>query len=98
MADSVPVGHTSVAPPIDPTNERLGFLEKFGFGVGDLASNLLFQTFNMFLLFFYTDVVGLGTTAIFWIFAVAKIWDMINDPIMGAIADRTRSRWGRYRP
>jgi GPH family glycoside/pentoside/hexuronide:cation symporter len=88
----------SPVAPVDPTTERLSFLEKFGFGVGDLASNLLFQTFNMFLLFFYTDVAGLGTVAIFWIFAVAKIWDMVNDPIMGAIADRTRSRWGRYRP
>ena len=98
MPDSAPVVHASPPAPVNPTTERLSFLEKFGFGVGDLASNLLFQTFNMFLLFFYTDVVGLGTTAIFWIFAVAKIWDMINDPIMGAIADRTRSRWGRYRP
>lgn len=82
----------------DPTTARLSFLEKFGFGAGDLASNLLFQTFNMFLLFFYTDVVGLSPGAIFWIFAIAKVWDMINDPIMGAIADRTQSRWGRYRP
>ena len=97
MTDSSSAARSS-SIPVDPTTERLSFLEKFGFGVGDLASNLLFQTFNMFLLFFYTDVVGLGTTAIFWIFAVAKIWDMINDPIMGAIADRTRSRWGRYRP
>ncbi|WP_221030409.1 MFS transporter [Actomonas aquatica] len=85
-------------PAADPTSEKLSVLEKTGFGVGDLASNLLFQTFNMFLLFFYTDVVGLGAGAIFWIFAVAKIWDMVNDPMMGAIADRTRTRWGAYRP
>ncbi len=100
MADSNPAarGAASEATPIDPTSERLSFLEKFGFGVGDLASNILFQTFNLFLLFFYTDVAGLGTVAIFWIFGVAKVWDMVNDPMMGAIADRTRSRWGRYRP
>ncbi|HUG10274.1 MAG TPA: MFS transporter [Opitutaceae bacterium] len=99
MADSTPAARGDVSPAApDPTTERLGFLEKFGFGVGDLASNLLFQTFNMFLLFFYTDVVGLKAVAIFWIFAVAKIWDMVNDPIMGAIADRTHTRWGRYRP
>ena len=77
---------------------KLSLLEKLGFGAGDLASNLLFQTFNMFLLFFYTDVVGLSAGAIFWIFLVAKLWDMINDPMMGAIADRTHTRWGRYRP
>jgi len=83
---------------VDPAKEKLSVLEKTGFGVGDLASNLLFQTFNTFLLFFYTDVVGLSTSAIFWIFAVAKIWDMVNDPLMGAIADRTKSKWGSYRP
>lgn len=77
---------------------KLSFLEKFGFGVGDLASNLLFQTFNMFLLFFYTDVVGLSAGAVAIIFLVAKVWDMVNDPMMGAIADRTNTRWGRYRP
>ncbi|EDY80487.1 sugar (Glycoside-Pentoside-Hexuronide) transporter subfamily [Verrucomicrobiia bacterium DG1235] len=93
----------SPTPPSSASSEssdsgKLGFLEKFGFGVGDLASNLLFQTFNMFLLFFYTDVVGLSAGSVFWIFLVAKIWDMVNDPMMGAIADRTHSRWGRYRP
>ncbi len=77
---------------------KLSVFEKLGFGAGDLASNLLFQTFNMFLLFFYTDVVGLSAKSIFYIFLVAKLWDMINDPIMGAIADRTHTRWGRYRP
>ena len=77
---------------------KLGVLEKLGFGAGDLASNLIFSTFNMFLLFFYTDVVGLSAGAIFWVFLIAKLWDMVNDPIMGAIADRTHTRWGRYRP
>ena len=94
--NSSPAANAAAAP--DPTTETLSVTEKVGFGVGDLASNLLFQTFNMFLLFFYTDVVGLGAGSIFWIFAVAKIWDMINDPMMGAIADRTHTRWGRYRP
>ncbi len=96
MANTPLVDGAQKAP--DPVSEKLSVLEKTGFGVGDLASNLLFQTFNMFLLFFYTDVVGLGAGAIFWIFAVAKIWDMVNDPLMGAIADRTRTRWGSYRP
>ncbi len=66
MAETTPFANQGASPAIavDPTTERLSFLEKFGFGVGDLASNLLFQTFNMFLLFFYTDVVGLGTIAI----------------------------------
>ncbi len=91
------MANTPASAP-DPTTEKLSVIEKTGFGVGDLASNLLFQTFNTFLLFFYTDVVGLSAKAVFWIFAVAKIWDMVNDPMMGAIADRTHTRWGRYRP
>ncbi len=89
---------TTAVSPAAGESGKLGFLEKFGFGVGDLASNLLFQTFNMFLLFFYTDVVGLSAGAVFWIFLIAKLWDTINDPMMGAIADRTHTRWGRYRP
>lgn len=97
MSDLTPT-NMIVRERADPIEQRIGVLEKIGFGVGDLASNVLFQTFNMFLLFFYTDVVGLGAGAIFWIFAAAKIWDMVNDPMMGAIADRTHTRWGRYRP
>ena len=89
---------SSIPPAVSRHFGKLAVLEKIGFGVGDLASGLLFSTFNMFLLFFYTNVVGLSASAIFWIFMVAKFWDMVNDPIMGAIADRTHTRLGRYRP
>jgi len=90
----------SMAPFSAPlgTSGKLSVLEKLGFGAGDLASNLLFQTFNMFLLFFYTDVVGLSPGSIFYVFLFAKMFNIVNDPIMGAIADRTHTRWGRYRP
>lgn len=88
----------SAASSLEISHEKLSVVEKLGFGAGDLASNLLFQTFNMFLLFFYTDVVGLSASSVFWIYAVGKLWDMLNDPLMGAVADRTHTRWGRYRP
>ncbi|MGH2270795.1 MFS transporter [Anaerohalosphaeraceae bacterium U12dextr] len=79
-------------------SQRLSVLEKVGFGLGDTASNLFFQTTIYFLLYFYTDVFGLSAAAIGTMFLVTRIWDAVNDPIMGAIADRTSTRWGKFRP
>lgn len=77
---------------------RLKFSEKLGYGLGDTASNFFFQTFNIFLLYYYTDVFGISAAAVGTLFFVSKLWDSINDPIMGAIADRTHTRWGTFRP
>ena len=77
---------------------RLGWGERIGYGLGDLASNLYFQMFNMFLLFYYTDVFGISAVAAGWIFLLSRIWDAVNDPVMGILADRTRTRWGSFRP
>jgi len=77
---------------------RLSIKEKVGFSLGDTASNLFFQTFIFFLLFFYTDVFGIPASAVATIFLIGRIWDAINDPIMGAIADRTKTRMGKFRP
>ncbi|MCB1235721.1 MAG: MFS transporter [Verrucomicrobiae bacterium] len=79
-------------------DHRLGWTERIGYGFGDLASNLYFQMFNMFLLFYYTDVFGLGPVVVANIFLFTRIWDAVNDPMMGVIADRTRTRWGNFRP
>lgn len=78
--------------------KRLSFLENFGFGLGDTASNFFFQTFNIFLLYYYTDVFGIDAAAAGTMFLVTRLWDAVNDPIMGIIADRTKTRWGKYRP
>jgi GPH family glycoside/pentoside/hexuronide:cation symporter len=78
--------------------QKLSILEKVGYAAGDTASNLYFQTFLYFILIYYTDVVGLSAGAVATMFAVSRIWDAVNDPMMGAIADRTNTRWGRYRP
>jgi len=76
----------------------LKFQEKLGYGLGDAASNFFFQAFNLFLLYFYTDVVGLAPAAVGTMFLVTKIVDAISDPVMGLVADRTDSRWGKFRP
>lgn len=80
------------------TTQRLSWTERIGYGLGDLASNLYFQMFNMFLLFYYTDVFGIPASTVATIFLVSRIWDAVNDPVMGIIADRTRTRWGSFRP
>jgi GPH family glycoside/pentoside/hexuronide:cation symporter len=77
---------------------KLSIKEKIGYSVGDTASNLYFQTFILFLLYFYTDVFGLPAAAVGTMFLITRIWDAITDPIMGMIADRTNTRWGKFRP
>jgi GPH family glycoside/pentoside/hexuronide:cation symporter len=78
--------------------EQLKFKEKLGYGLGDTASNFFFATFNVFLLYYYTDIFGLTAAAVGTMFLLTKILDAVSDPIMGLIADRTNSRWGKFRP
>jgi GPH family glycoside/pentoside/hexuronide:cation symporter len=78
--------------------EKLKFREKLGYGLGDTASNFFFATFNVFLLYYYTDIFGLSAAAVGTMFLLTKILDAVSDPIMGLIADRTNSRWGKFRP
>ena len=78
--------------------DRLSFKEKFGYGLGDTASNLYFQMFINFLLFFYTDVFGIPAAVAGTLFMVSRFWDAVNDPLMGIIADRTNTKWGKFRP
>lgn len=84
---------TSSTPP-----EKISIREKVGYAVGDTASNLFFQTFLLFIPIFYTDVVGLPAAAVATMFAFSRVFDAVNDPFMGAVADRTESRWGKFRP
>jgi len=78
--------------------KKLSFGEKVGYSLGDSAANFIFQTVMMFLMIFYTDVLGISGVAAGWIFLATRIWDAVNDPMMGAIADRTNTRWGKFRP
>ena len=76
----------------------LSFREKVGYGLGDMASNFYMGFFGLFLLYYYTDVFGISPAAAATMLLVTKIVDAISDPAMGIIADRTESRWGKYRP
>jgi len=69
-----------------------------GYAVGDFGINLYFISVMTYLLYFYTDVMGISAVAAGGVFAVARFIDAVTDPLMGAIAERTRSRWGRMRP
>ncbi len=77
---------------------KLSFKEKFGYGLGDTACNLYFQMFINFLLFFYTDVFGIPAAVAGTLLVVSRFWDAVNDPLMGIIADRTETKWGKFRP
>lgn len=70
----------------------------FGYGLGAFGLMLFNLTISIFLLYFYTDVVGLSSTTAGYIILVAMFWDGVTDPLMGVIADRTDTRWGKYRP
>lgn len=72
--------------------------EYVGYALGDTASNLFFQTFGIFLTYFYTDVWGLAPAAIATMFLVIRLFDAAADPLIGLLADRTQTRWGKFRP
>ena len=80
-------------------SQKLSVLEKFGYSLGDLAANLVFQTLMTYLAYFYTDIYGLNAsdaTAIMFIVGTVAAFGF--NPIIGALADRTNSKWGKFRP
>ncbi len=72
--------------------------EKIGYGFGDMASSMFWKLFGSYLMIFYTDVFGLPAAVVGTMFLVTRIWDSLSDPVMGAIADRTTTKWGKFRP
>ncbi|MBQ4215365.1 MAG: MFS transporter, partial [Bacteroidales bacterium] len=77
---------------------KLSFREKFCYGFGDLASCLYWQTFMLYFTYFYTDVFLLPASIAATMFLITRIFDGVNDPVMGMIADRTETKWGKFRP
>jgi GPH family glycoside/pentoside/hexuronide:cation symporter len=79
-------------------NGKLSVGRKLGYGLGDFGFGLFFLTASQYLLYYYTDVLGLKPSTAGWVFGLALVWDALFDPVMGGIANRTRSRFGKYRP
>ena len=72
--------------------------EKIGYGLGDMSSSMFWKVFSYYLPFFYSNVFGLSLIDAGVLVLVTRIWDAVSDPLMGVIADRTQTRWGKYRP
>lgn len=72
--------------------------EKIGYGFGDMSSSMFWKIFSCYLPFFYSNVFGLSLIDAGVLMLVCRIWDAVSDPMMGIIADRTKTRWGKYRP
>jgi GPH family glycoside/pentoside/hexuronide:cation symporter len=79
-------------------NDKLLMREKISYGFGDLASVLYWQTFMLYFTYFYTDVFVIPAAAAATLFLMSRVWDGVNDPVMGLLADRTKTRWGKFRP
>ena len=76
----------------------LTFKEKLGYGLGDTASHFVWDMVGFWLMFFYTDIFGISAIAAGTIMLIARFWDMAIDPIVGILSDRTKTRWGKFRP
>lgn len=83
---------------MNTVTHKLPLREKVGYGFGDLASVLFWQTIMVYLLFFYTDVFGLAAAAAGTMIAISRVLDAFFDVGIGITADRTNTRWGKFRP
>ena len=93
--------HYKQEKKMESSNSTMKKASKAGvilYSCGDLASQFVWTFIGSYLTVFYTDIVGLAPAAAAAIMMAARIWDAVNDPMMGAIAERTRSKWGRFRP
>jgi len=79
-------------------DQKLGLIEKIGFGAGDMAVNVVISSMMLIITFFYTDVFGLRPADVAVLFIVVRMIDAVTDPLMGMVTDRIETRWGRYRP
>lgn len=77
---------------------KLTFMERAGYSAGDAAASFVFMSMILYQTSFYTDVFGLTASEAATVLLVARMWDAVADPVVGVLADRTRSRWGKFRP
>lgn len=86
------------AHKVDPATVHIRASEKFGYGLGDAGGTIITALIGNFLTFFYTDIFGLTPAIVGMLFLVLRVFDAITDPLMGVVADKTHSRFGRFRP
>ncbi len=79
-------------------NYKVAFGEKVAFGVGDLAVNFVWSSISIFIVYFYTDIIGIGAAMVGTLMLISRIWDGITDVIMGNIIDKTSTKYGKARP
>ena len=79
-------------------NGKVPFISKLAYGFGDVGCNFSWMFVGNFLMIFYTDVCSIPMAAVSLLMLISRVWDAINDPVIGALSDRTKTRWGRYRP
>ena len=77
---------------------KAGLSEKIGYGFGDMSSSMFWKIFSYYLPFFYSNIFGLSLAHAGTLVLVTKLYDAVSDPVMGLVADRTNTRWGKYRP
>lgn len=88
MSEIISAGQPAKAPLVN----------KIGYGLGDMSSSMFWKIFTAYLPFFYSTIFGLSLVDATFLMLVTRIWDAISDPMMGVIADRTSTKWGKYRP
>jgi GPH family glycoside/pentoside/hexuronide:cation symporter len=93
-----PAGLGKAAVGVPVATQKLSVVEKVGYSTADAAANFVFMTMILFQTNFYTDVFGLAAGTAAAILLAARLWDAVVDPIVGVLADRTKTRWGKFRP
>ncbi len=83
---------------MNQNQNQMPWRERISYGLGDTASNLIFQMTTLYLMYFYTDVFGLNPASVAILFLVARVIDAIAEPFIGVMIDRTQSKWGKCRP
>ena len=79
-------------------NVKVPLISKIAYGFGDVGCNFSWMFVSNFLMIFYTDVFGISMAAVSALMLFSRFWDAINDPIVGGLTDKTKTKWGRYRP